>query len=88
MQNRLILRGVIMSFDLDDIYIYLVDMPHSIKANVAENIDGTHTIYLNSRLNNYEMKKSLDHELRHIRNNDLNNSCDIHEIELKARSAI
>lgn len=77
-----------MSFNLDDIYIYLVDMPHGIKANVAENIDGTHTIYLNSRLNNDELKRSFLHELQHIRNNDLNSSCDIHEIELNARDAI
>lgn len=56
-----------------EVYIYYVDMPCSVASNLAQNPDGSYTLYLNSRLTCEKQLKGFLHELRHLENNDFDN---------------
>ena len=74
-----------INYNCEEIYIYYIDMPHSVTSNIVENPDGSFTIYINSRLS-YEMQlNGYLHELDHISRNDFDCHDDIHEIERRLR---
>jgi len=68
---------------MDDVFVYLVDMPNKVKAVTVPCEDCDYTVYLNSRLT-YEMRETaFFHELEHIRRNDFDNEHDVNDLELK-----
>ena len=68
---------------MDDIYVYLVDMP----VNEAVCPCGAfgYTVYINTRLSNEARYRAFQHALRHIQNNDFEKT-DIQQIEREAHA--
>lgn len=64
-----------------DYFIYLFIMPPKIYSFVRPNSDGTYSIYLDPRRSYYQRKCDLEHELNHIRNDDLYNGLPISAVE-------
>lgn len=70
----------------DNIYVYLIDMPVSIREAVTPCCDG-YTIYLNSRLSQSAQEKSFRHAMWHIEHNDFEKE-DVQMIELLAHKGV
>lgn len=68
---------------MNDIYVYIIDMPTKSSEVVAPCLDG-YTIYLNARLSRLQQEEALRHAMRHIENNDFESEEDISTIELRA----
>lgn len=67
---------------MDNIYVYVVDMPTSATEMVMPCCGG-YTIYLNARKSIDERVKAYRHALKHIENNDFEKA-DVQEIESEA----
>ena len=67
----------------NDIYVYVVDMPLSIREVVMPCVSG-YTIYLNARLSNNGQEEAYKHAMWHIENNDVESEEDIQTIEARA----
>lgn len=70
-----------------DIFVYLIDLPGKTKETVCSNEDGTISIFINARLSNEAQLKSYEHALKHITQNDFENS-DVQIIEARAHDMI
>lgn len=68
-----------------DVHIYYLDMPCSVASNVVENPDGSFTLYLNSRMTHERNIKGYLHEVKHLKNDDLNNCCNVQKTESTIR---
>lgn len=68
-----------------EVYIYHVDMPHSVESNVVENPDGSYTLYLNSRFTYEKNIEGYLHEVDHIENEDFKDCNNIHDVEVRVR---
>lgn len=67
-----------------DYFVRVIPFPDGVKvpAMVTENPDGcTFSVYLNENVSEYRRQKGLEHEVNHIRNDDLYGDKDICEIE-------
>lgn len=67
---------------MDDIYVYLTELPNGVSEMVTPCSDG-YTIYLNNKLCPQKMQKAYFHALSHIDDGDFNFN-DVQHIELKA----
>lgn len=74
-----------ISYSNYDVHIYYVDMPCSVASNIVENPDGSFTLYLNSRMTYERNIKGYLHEIKHLKNDDLNNCYNIQHTELTVR---
>lgn len=52
-------------------YIYEEVLPHTIKAFIVSESDGSYTVYVNSTLSDAEKIKAVEHELEHVARGDL-----------------
>lgn len=52
---------------MTDTYVRLIPLPRKVEGVTLPNDDGSFDIYINSRLSPAEQQKTLEHELRHIR---------------------
>lgn len=69
----------------NDIFVYVLDLPESIRGRVVENEDSTYTIFINAKLS-YEMQIHVyQHELKHIENGDFEKT-DVQQIEAIAHA--
>lgn len=68
----------------DDCTVRMVDLPVDCGGMVSISPDGNFNIYLNARLDCATQRKKFLHELRHILNDDFNNSDDIYTVESRA----
>ena len=66
---------------MDQINVRYIDLPAKIKGFVKTDSDGNYNVYINVNLGYYEQKKTLDHELKHIKNDDFFNTSDILDVE-------
>lgn len=64
-----------------DYFIYFRKLPDGIYACVATNPDGTFTIWLDPRRSYDQLRKDLDHEIKHIIENDFYNGLPIQKVE-------
>ena len=64
-----------------DYFIYYMNMPPKIYAFVMPNEDATFSIFLDPRRDYFHRRKDLEHELNHIRNDDLYSGLPISAIE-------
>jgi len=55
---------------LGEVQTVLMDMDCAIKGNVSCNIDGSYTVFINSRYNFEQQKEIFIHELLHVINDD------------------
>lgn len=62
------------------------DLPCRIKAMTTANIDGTYTVFINSRLNLEQQQEGYIHELEHILIGDYERN-NANSVELKAHRA-
>lgn len=67
---------------MDDIFVYLTDLPDGIREMVTPCLDG-YTVYIDARQSREECQKAYMHALQHIRNHDFEKD-DVQEIEAKA----
>lgn len=61
--------------------VRLIDLPTGVGGVVSEDETGFLNIYINARWGYFEQRKSLRHELRHIKDDDLHNDRTIKEAE-------
>ncbi len=71
----------------EDIYVYLMDLPTSVRGRLVCNEDGSFTIILNSRISYDAQLEAYHHELRHIQGNDFQKE-DVQQIEASAHQAV
>ena len=69
---------------MDDIYVYIVDMPTS-AAEMIMPCNGGYTIYLNARLSYQDRVKAYLHALGHVERNDFEKA-DVQQIEMEAHN--
>lgn len=69
---------------MDDIYVYIVDLPDQVNEMVTPCLDG-YTIYLNAKLSHQERVDAYLHALRHVENNDWEKD-DVQKIEKEAHA--
>ena len=67
---------------MDDIFIYLIDLPPKVNEAVTPCMDG-YTVYINRNLDRDRQFKAFAHALKHITNNDFEKS-DVQQIESEA----
>ena len=64
---------------MDNIYVYVVDLPFGVGEAVMKCADG-YTIYLSARLDAEAQRKCYDHAIRHIMRDDWSKT-NVQEIE-------
>lgn len=72
---------------MNDIYVYLIDLPCKVHEIVSPCANGDYTIYINARLGYGERVKAYNHALWHIEHNDFERT-DVEEIERKAHEGV
>lgn len=72
---------MVMRMSDDDYTVRLIDMEVTVPGVCVLDAEGWPNIYINARLSRDGQKNALDHELRHLRDDDHYNSADIREIE-------
>lgn len=70
------------NIDLNEIYVYQISMPNSVKEFVRPSFCG-YTIYINQNLTYEQQKSAYTHALLHIKNRDFEKN-DVQEIEYEA----
>lgn len=66
---------------MDDVIIRYIPLPTFVYGQTLLDPNGDYNIYINANLS-YEMqRKTLEHELRHVRRNDFRNNRLIAEVE-------
>ena len=66
---------------MNDYSVYIVALPGTIKGAVRIDPTGYASIYINASLSHAEQQKTLRHELRHLRRNDMYNLRSIRQVE-------
>ena len=59
---------------MDDVFVYLIDMPSNIRESVVPCLDG-YTIYIDKNISQTEQEKAYRHALEHIENKDFEKEC-------------
>lgn len=67
---------------MDDIFVYIVDLPDGIAEMVAPCFGGF-TIYLNARLSYQDRVRAYTHAMEHVERNDFEKE-DVQKIEAEA----
>ncbi len=69
---------------MNDIFIRLVNLPSTVKGITVIDGNDDYNIYINAKLSPGQQEKVLEHEKRHIENNDFSSYEDIEVIENRA----
>lgn len=69
---------------MDNIYVYVIDLPPHVNEMVTPCYDG-YTIYLDASLSPYGRKRAYNHALTHIEKHDFEKH-DIQQIEREAHT--
>lgn len=69
---------------MDEYRTYLVNLPTRVPGLLAVDEDGEPSIYLNARLTRVQHKRTYDHEVRHIQNDDAHNDDPVEVAEARA----
>ncbi len=64
----------------------VIDFKNSIPSTVISNEDGSYTIFLNSRLDYFALRKAYLHELNHISHDDFEKN-DVNAIESQTHNS-
>lgn len=68
---------------MDDIFVYLTDLPDGIREMVVPCGDGNYTVYLSAKMDDAHRIKAYQHALDHIHNHDFQKT-DVQQIEAAA----
>jgi len=55
---------------MDDVYLRLMSLPHTVHGITVQDEDGDYNIYINARLTHEKQQEAMQHELKHIESND------------------
>ncbi len=66
---------------MDNVYLRFVSLPATIKGLTVQDEAGDYNVYINSRLTHEANQQTLQHELRHISNNDFQKLSHVRDIE-------
>lgn len=66
---------------MEDIIVRYLNLPASTRGSVLQDEEGNYNIYLNARHASSQLSKTLQHELHHITNNDLQKQLHIKNFE-------
>ena len=72
---------------MDDIYVYVVNLPPGINEMITPCGDGNYTVYLSAKLSSIGQQRAYEHALRHIQNHDFQKT-DVQQIEAEAHGLI
>lgn len=61
-------------------------MPYGVRGFTTPDIDDNYNIYINEKLSDEQKRRTLDHEMEHIKNDDFYSFEDISVIEDRIRS--
>ena len=67
-----------------DYYIRYINLPHTVKGVTVLDADGFCNVYINARLSLSCQQEALEHEIRHITNDDFFNGDTLEDIEARA----
>lgn len=66
---------------MNDILLRYIPLPPAVKGLTVQDEAGDYNIYLNARLTHEAHAKTLQHEIKHINDNDFSKLLHIREIE-------
>ena len=72
---------------MDEVYVYLVDLPSGVNEMVTPCGDGNYTVYLSAKLSSIGQQRAYEHALHHIQNHDFQKA-DVQQIESEAHGLI
>lgn len=70
---------------MDDVFVYVVDLPIGINEIVTPCLDG-YTIYISSRLDQKHRQKAYEHGMKHVKGKDFEKSMPVSLIEALAHA--
>ena len=71
--------------DEDGYRVYIVPLPRRIQGCVRLDPEGFASIYINAYLSRSQQFATLNHELRHLRRNDMYSARSIRQVERRRR---
>ena len=63
------------------IFIREIPLPYGVRGFTAPDIDNNYNVYINQKLSDDQKRRTLDHEMEHIKNEDCYSDEDIAFIE-------
>jgi len=66
---------------MDDIFLRYIPLPTNIKGVTIEDESGNYNVYLNTQLTYEASVETLQHEIKHITNNDFHSFLHVKDIE-------
>jgi len=66
---------------MDGVFIRYLPLPHTVKGLTVQDEEGNYNVYLNARLSYESHTETLQHEIKHILNNDFQNFLHVKDIE-------
>lgn len=66
---------------MNNINIFIMDLPYSVHGFTKQNPDGSYTIFINAHDSVNIQRQSYEHEIQHIKNNDFE-KYDIESLEI------
>ena len=72
---------------MDDVFVYVVDLPPGINEMVVPCTDGNYTVYLSAKLNDEGQRKAYEHAMWHINHNDFQKD-NVQQIEVEAHGLV
>lgn len=66
---------------MDDVFLRYVSLPTTVKGLTVQDETGNYNIYVNTRLTYEANQQILQHEIKHIENNDFQKFLHIRDIE-------
>lgn len=67
------------------IFIREIPLPYGVRGFTTPDIDDNYNIYINEKLSDEQKRRTLDHEMEHIKNDDFYSCEDISVIEDRIR---
>lgn len=70
-----------MAVRVNDVFVRCIKLPHFVKGQILLDENGDYNVYINDQMSCDMQRKTLQHELNHIENDDFNNNLTISDIE-------
>lgn len=66
---------------MGDIFIHYLNLPFTVEGFSRKNHDDSYSVFLNARCSGEQQRIALEHEIKHIKENDLDSELDAIDIE-------
>lgn len=71
---------------MNDVFVYLTDLPYGVGEMITPSGDGDYTVYINARSTDAGRIESYKHALKHIKRYDHQSGKDVQVIEKEVRT--